>query len=167
MRKVFVLLIVLTVFLSCNRGRNQADIADVIETEFDIGNWPKKTVVNADAVVILDGWPEYLALEKSFEGIYSIENSADLSLIIEDLIEKQKELAESGYPEAFDKPHIKSRQVALKTYILKTKGSLEYRLDLKEPIVEMIEAFNALRNQFNVILNSKIDVDLILEGQEE
>jgi len=166
MQKVFVFILVLVVATSCKKVREQSDSGKVVEARFDIEKWPKKVAINSKATEILDKWPEYQAFESSFEGLYDIENSKDLALIIEDLIEKQKELAESGYPEAFDKPHIKSRQVALKTYILKTKGSLEYRLDLQEPIIEMIETFNALRNQFNVILNSTIDVELILDKGE-
>ena len=165
MRKVFVLLTVLAVLLSCKKDRKQSGMNEIAKTEFNIENWPKKIVINANAAIILADWPEYAALETTFEGIYSVENTEDLSFVIEDLIEKQKLLAESEYPEAFNKPHIKSRQVALKTYILKTKGSLEYRLDPQEPVIEMIETFNALRNQFNVILNSRIDLELILDEE--
>ena len=136
-----------------------------VDMEFDIDQWPKKVAVNSKAANILQQWPEYNAFETSFERIYSIENTEDLELIIEDLIEKQKQLAESTYPMEFDKPHIKARQVALKTYVLKTKGNLEYRLEVKEPIFEMIKAFNALRNQFNVIVNSNLDAKLILEEE--
>ncbi|MGI9551117.1 MAG: hypothetical protein ACR2MT_07950, partial [Aurantibacter sp.] len=125
MRKVLVLWAFLTVLVCCKKDQNQSAIGEVAGTEFNIDKWPKKTMVNPKAAAVLNEWPEYTALETSFEGIYRVENSEDLALIIEDLIEKQKLLAESEYPETFDKPHIKSRQVALKTFILKTKGSLE------------------------------------------
>lgn len=163
MRKVFVLWALLAVLVSCKRDQKQSAMGEVVVTEFKIEEWPKKAIVNSTAADILKEWPEYTSLETSFEGIYRIENTEDLALIIEDLIEKQKLLAESEYPDTFDKPHIKSRQLALKTYILKTKGSLEYRLDVQEPIVEMIESFNALRNQFNVIVNNTFDAKLILD----
>ncbi len=166
MRKVFVLLCLLLVISACKKEVRQDAGTGAITANFDIGQWPKKTIVNAKANDILKEWPEYIAFENSFERIYTIENTEDLELIIEDLIEGQKVLAESTYPEPFDKPHIKGRQVALKTYILKTKGSLEYRLDLQEPITQMIDAFNALRNQFNVIVNSSFDARLILEEQQ-
>lgn len=165
MRKVFVLLTVSIVMLSCRKDRKQNEIGDNVEQEFNMEKWPEKTVVNAKASEILQEWIEYVDFQTSFDGLFRIENSEDLALIIEDLIEKQKNLAESQYPTEFDKPHIKSRQVVLKTFILKTKGSLEYRLDLQEPVIEMIESFNALSNQFNVIVNNTFDVKLIL-GQE-
>jgi len=166
MRKVFVLLTVLAVLFSCKKDQKQNEIGANVIQEFNMEKWPKKTVANAQASKILDGWTEYVDFQASFDRLFRIENSEDLALLIEDLIEKQKNLAESEYPTEFDKPHIKSRQVALKTFILKTKGSLEYRLDLQEPLIEMIDSFNALNNQFNVIVNNTFDAELILEGND-
>lgn len=134
-----------------------------VEQEFNMEKWPKKIMANTQASEILEEWTEYVDFQTSFDRLLTIENSEDLALLLEDLIEKQKNLAESEYPAEFDKPHIKSRQVALKTFILKTKGSLEYRLDLQQPVIEMIESFNALSNQFNVIVNNTFDAKLILE----
>jgi len=166
MRKVFVLLTVLAVVTSCKKPQKQSGIGDTIEQEFDMEKWPKKTMANAKASKILDEWTEYVDFQTSFDRLFKMENSEDLALLLEDLIEKHKNLTESDYPMEFDKPHIKSRQVALKTFILKTKGSLEYRLDLQEPLIEMIESFNALSNQFNVIVNNTFDAKLILEQND-
>ncbi|HZJ20127.1 MAG TPA: hypothetical protein VFD35_07215, partial [Pricia sp.] len=63
----------------------------------------------------------------------------------------------------FDKPQVKSRQKVFKTYILKVKGDIFYRIDPQESVVEMIKAYNAFRNQFNVVVNNTLDTDLILE----
>ena len=49
----------------------------------------------------------------------------------------------------------------LKTYILKTKGDLEYRLNPEDSLKEVIQAFNALREQFNVVVNNTLPEDLI------
>ncbi|WP_238934483.1 hypothetical protein [Aurantibacter crassamenti] len=166
MQKTPILLLVFLIAFSCKKDNKKQVAGNAEAINFNVEEWPKKAVANAEAAKILAKWPEYVALETSFESIYTSENSEDLSLIIEDLIEKQKAMAESTYPVEFDRPHIKSRQIALKTYILKTKGNLEYRLDLQEPVIEMIAAFNALRNQFNVILNSKIDIDLLQEKKK-
>lgn len=163
MRKVFVFLTVLAVLLSCKKDQKQNEIGDNVEQEFNMEKWPKKTMANGKASEILEEWTEYVDFETSFDRLFTMENSEDLALLLEDLIEKQKNLAESEYPTEFDKPHIKSRQVVLKTFILKTKGSLEYRLDLQQPVIEMIESFNALSNQFNVIVNNTFDAKLILE----
>ena len=113
-------------------------------------------------MLILKDWSEFDAVETSFDALYNVENREDLKLVIEDLIEKQKLLEASEYPEIFDKPQIKSRQKVFKTYFLRVKGNLEYRLDPQEPVLEMINAYNAVRNQFNVSLNNTLDTKLIL-----
>ena len=64
------------------------------------------------------------------------------------------------YPNSFDIPQIKGRQKVFKTYVLKTKGDLEYRQNPKESLVEMITAFNDLRNQFNVVVNNTLPDEL-------
>ncbi|MEO9891938.1 hypothetical protein [Aurantibacter sp.] len=161
MHKFLILTLVFIFFVSCKNNKKDQSLNQSTEVNFNIEEWPKKLNVNAKAADILNKWLEYQELESTFASIYNIDNAEDLSLIIEDLIEKQKAMAESTYPLEFDTPHIKSRQLMLKTYILKTKSSLEYRIDFEPPVIEMIDAFNALRNQFNVILNSKIDIDLI------
>ncbi len=47
-----------------------------------------------------------------------------------------------------------------KTYLLKTKGDLEYRQNPQQSLTEMIEAFNDLRNQFNVTVNNTLPDEL-------
>ena len=86
-----------------------------------------------------------------------------MALTIDDLIEKQKELVASEYPEKFDIPQIKSRQKVFRTYILKIKGDLYYYQNPEESIMQMFEAYNAFRNQFNVVVNNTLDTNLILE----
>ena len=78
-------------------------------------------------------------------------------------MEKQNALAVSNYPEIFDKPQVKSRQKVFKTYILKVRATLEYRKDPMESTIEMVNAFNGLRNQFNVMVNYNLDTKMILD----
>ena len=92
--------------------------------------------------------------------LYTSEYAEDLILVTEDMIEKQKELEASSYPLEFDIPQIKGRQKVLKTYILKIKGDLEYRVNPEASLKEMIGAFNALRDQFNVVVNNTLPQDL-------
>lgn len=137
---------------------DETAIAD-IQTE----NWPKKSAINTKAMTIINNWPEFLTMEASFDALYKVENEEDLKLVIENLIENQKLLEASKYPEEFGLPQIKSRQKVFKTYVLKTKGNLEYSQEVQEVVLEMIAAYNALRNQFNVIVNNTLDTQLILE----
>jgi hypothetical protein len=148
--------------VSCKEKKGQ-DAEDTSAYDISIKNWPSKSNVNAKVGAIIEKWPEYGDLDTTFDGLYTVENTEDLSLIIEDLIKNQKLLAESGYPESFDKAQIKSRQKVFHTFILKTKGDLEYRLDPQKSVTEMINAYNSMRNQFEIIANNTLDIKKLLE----
>jgi len=163
MRKLFYFGMCILLLFSCKQRQNVEQLADTSAVEINVEKLPKRSNLNAKSRAILKDWPEFNALEISFDALYKVENNEDLILVIEDLIEKQKLLAESEYPEAFDKPQIKSRQKVLKTYILKVKAALEYRIDAVQPTIEMVEAYNAQRNQFNVIVNNTLDTKLIFD----
>ena len=155
---LFVLLCV-----SCNQYKDNDQTEDTSAIIISIEKWPKKAGINPKANLILNEWPEYNAVDTSFDALYTVENREDLALVIEDLIEKQKLLEASKFPEVFDKPQIKSRLKVYKTFFLKIKGNLEYRLETEESVLEMIKAYNALRNQLNVVVNNTLDTKLILD----
>lgn len=158
----FISLLVLFL-VSCREGNNPEVEAGTSIYAVDTEKWPKKTGIAASAQAILNDWPEFMAFETTFDALYNVENKDDLALAIDDLIERQKELEASTYPPKFDIPQIKSRQKVFKTYILKIKGDLYYRLDPEESILQMFEAYNAFRNQFNVVIHNTLDTNLILE----
>lgn len=155
------LLLLLTV--SCEQGKGKEIEEVATETFFSVDSLPRPIPINGKAMESMQDWQEFKALETTFESLYRVDNREDLALVIEDLIEKQKTLEASGYPEIFNRPQIKSRQKAFKTYILKTKGNLEYRTGIKESTLEMVIAYNAFRNQFGVLANSILDTNLILD----
>jgi hypothetical protein len=134
-----------------------------VELEFDVQKLPKKSILNSGAKTILETWAEFNDLDIAFDGLYAVENYEELILLIDEFIEKQNALAVSTYPETFDKPQVKSRQKVFKTYILKVKATLEYRKNPLESTIEMVNAFNDLRNQFNVMVNYNIDTKMILD----
>ena len=119
--------------------------------------------MNSGAKAILETWAEFNDLDIAFDGLYAVENNEELILLIDEFIEKQNALAVSNYPETFDIPQVKSRQKVFKTYVLKVKATLEYRQDPLEPTIEMVNAFNSLRNQFNVMVNYNFDSKMILD----
>lgn len=160
----FILLILICIsFTSCQEKKAELVSSDTSAYELSTEKWPNKLPVDAKAQDILKNWAEYNAFETSFDALYNVANRDDLSLTIEDLIEKQNDLETSKYPETFDKPQVKSRQKVFKTYMLKVKGDIFYRLDPQESVVEMMKAYNAFRNQFNVVVNNTLNTDLILE----
>lgn len=163
MKRMLFFAFLILVFISC-KDQKQIPVEDgSSEYELSTEKWPKKLPVNSNAQAILNDWKEFKAFETTFDALYNVENKDDLALAIDDLIEKQKDLVASTYPDKFDIPQIRSRQKIFKTYMLKIKGDLFYRLDPQESILQMFEAYNAFRNQFNVVVNNTLDTNLILE----
>lgn len=165
MKKLYILVVFLFVFFSCKNAQKQENITEDSSNEIATQKWSKKTRVNAKATSILTAWPEYNAYDTSFETLYDVAVIEDVTLVLEDLIEKQKLLSASNYPEEYNIPQIKSRQKVVLTYMLKLKADLEYRLDIEESVLQLINANNAMRTQFNVVVNNPLDNDLILEDQ--
>lgn len=148
--------------VSCKKEKSKEIEAVATDTFFNVDSLPQPIPINDKAMAIIKDWQEFKNLETTFESLYRVDNREDLTLVIEDLIEKQKMLEASSYPETFNRPQIKSRQKVFKTYVLKTKGNIGYRVGVKESTLEMVTAYNAFRNQFSVLVNSLLDTSLIL-----
>lgn len=162
MRKTFFVGALLLLVVSCNQGKENTgeDTSNyIISTE----DWPRKAKVNPKSAAILKDWPEFNTFDTSFDALYKVENTEDLNLAIEDLIEKHKLLEASEYPEAFDKPQIRSRLKVVHTFILKMKGHQEYRLDPQEPVLQMIDAYSIMLRQFDIITNNTLDIKTLLK----
>ena len=166
MNRFFLFFVVIFTFVSCAESKKETVVESQIdEITFNATKLPKKLELDPKAIVILDEWPEYKALNAGIDGMYNAENNEDLRLTLDQIIEAQKELEKSTYPIEFNKPHIKSRQIVIKTFALKTKAAIEYNTDILEPATEMISAFNNYRNQFNMIVNNTLDTNLILQNE--
>lgn len=156
MPKIFIFLILFGVLFSCRDAVSETAKVQDPGWEIVTENLPQKVRIDPKAQSILDTWKEYTVLEQSFDKIYTSEFREDFVLIVEELVENQKKMESGEYPTTFDIPQIKGRQKVFKTYVLKTKGDLEYRQNPKESILQMIDAFNDLRNQFNVVVNNTL-----------
>ncbi len=165
MHKFLFVPIVFLVSVSCKEKKDKVVVEDPSQYGVVTDEWPKKLPVDPKAGAILRQWPEYMAMDASFDAIYNAENKEDLSLTIDDMINEQKLLEGSDYPKEFDLPQIRSRQKVFKTYILKVKGDLIYFLDPEVSIHEMIEAYNIMRKQFNTVVSHTLDTKLILEEE--
>lgn len=163
MHKSFIAVLLLLSIVSCREKPQNLGMEDPSGFELSTENWPIKIDVDAEVKSILSEWPEYLALEASFDALHNVANREDLTLTIENIIEQQKLLEDSNYPEKFNIPQIKSRQKVFKTYVLKVKGDLIYRLDPEQSVIKMINAYNVQRKQFDIVLKSELDTKLILE----
>jgi len=165
MRKILVASTLVLLLVSCKDKVQVSDTNEDAEYSLSTDAWPKKFKVDSAVRGILNEWPEYIAMDASFDAIYTVANKDDLSLTIENIIEEQKLLEASKYPDEFDKPQIKSRQKVFKTYVLRVKGDLIYRLDTEQSVIEMIKAYNTQRKQFGILLNSTLDTKLIFEEE--
>ncbi len=162
MQKLLIYFVLIVSFFSRKKEGKPDTVVNSTTQFVSFQNTPKTVTINAEASKILSSWPEFQALQNSFEVMYRAENNEDLVLAIDDILEKEKALRESIYPEVFDKEQIKSRQKVVRTFLLKIKASLAESTDVNEPIKQMLTARNAFRNQFNRIISSKLDTKLIL-----
>ncbi len=163
MSKLFVINCFFALFISCQGEKKQAIDEESKAFKMSIERWSKIINITAKTKEVLNDWPEYNALETSFKSIYKVASTEDLSLVLDDLIDQQKALESSKYPEVFDKAQIRTRQKVFKTYILKTKGDLIYSLDMNTSVAEMIDAYNALLKEMNIITSNTLDLKRILE----
>lgn len=154
------------VFVSCNQ-KQDSTATKKLENQalYDYRKLPERIPVNSKAKEVLDTWKAFGDFSKAFEILYQARNDEDLKLAIDDLIEKEKLLEQSEYPELFEKSEVKSRQRATKTFLLKTLADLQGSRNPTESTVEMVKTYNAFRNQFNSIANNPIDTKLILNEQ--
>ncbi|MBU2997743.1 hypothetical protein KO500_14935 [Cellulophaga baltica] len=163
MKKLLVLFLCITGLLSCKEGKTTEEKVEEASVLLDLKKIPKKVEPSAAAIEAFTDWPEFNALQRSFEGIYDCETDDDLTIIVEDLIEKEKLLIESDYPEIFDREDIKSRQKVFRTYVLKIKMNKTFNINPREAVIEMVNAFNAYNNQFSIVMTSKLDTKILFD----
>jgi len=163
MQKLLSILILMLVFGACKKTEKTTAEVDAEGLEFDYTKMPEKVEVNADATAIVEDWSQFKNLNSSIDVLYKATNNEDLALAIDDLIEKEKDLAAGKYPELFDTFQVKSRQTVMRTFLYKTKASILENQPTTEPAIKVLEAYNAMRTQLNVIMNSQLDKKLILD----
>ncbi|MEC7264756.1 MAG: hypothetical protein VXW38_13530, partial [Bacteroidota bacterium] len=150
MQKLLVVLFVFSVLAGCKKtDEGTTDQSNNLELVFDYQKLPARATINPKAAEILDGWEEFKAFDTSFDVLYKATNTEDLALAVDDLIEKEKKLNAGNYPELFDTFQIKSRQQVIRTYLYKVKASILENQPTTEPTVDMLQAYNAMRKQFN------------------
>ncbi len=158
--------ILLLLFFGCKEKQQAGEETQEEIEYFNYQKLPKKLQVNPEVSTILEEWEEFKALNNSIDVLYKSTNNEDLSLAIDDLLEKEKELSKGNYPELFDSFQIKSRQSVFRTMLIKVKAAILNKTDTTEPTVEMLNAYNIIRQQFNSILSSQLDTKLILDEEE-
>lgn len=165
MRKFGLLMLLAATFCACGRKDKTDQDLVAAETTFEYQKMPTRVEINTQARDVLDQWEEFGNLSRSFGILYQAQNNEDLKLAIDDLLEKEKLLSESEYPEVFDKLQIKSRQRVLRTFLLKVQADCNQNRNATESVRQLLDAYNALRTQFNVIVNNRLELELILDDE--
>ncbi len=161
MQKSIILGVLALFFCSCAQDKKEEAKNDTLAV-FHAEKLPTLLNISQNAMDILKDWPEYNALETSFKALYHVKDNDGLSVVIDDLVEKQKLLEASTFPVKFDTPQVKSRLKVFKTYILKVKANMGYGIDTEIPLKEMVEAYNAMSDQFMVTANNTLDTQQLL-----
>jgi len=162
MKKIILLFLFCSGIFSCGEKKAETVEEDTSKSLVALKKLPKLVEPNEKAALILKDWTEYNALNAAYKGIYSVDTKEDLTVVLEGLIEKQKLLEESTYPKEFDRPDIKSRQKIVKTYVQKINSDMEFGINPRESVLEMVRAYNAFNNQFSVVVNSSLDPNIFL-----
>ncbi|MDF0717667.1 hypothetical protein PY092_16000 [Muricauda sp. 334s03] len=163
MRKLLGILMIISVLGGCKKTEKTTVEVDTEALEFNYQKMPEKSNINPDATAIVENWQQFKDLNASVDVLYKATNNEDLALAIDDLIEKEKNMANGKYPEPFDTFQVKSRQSVMRTFLYKVKASILENQPTTEPTVKVLEAYNDMRNQLNVIMNSQLDKKLILD----
>lgn len=118
---------------------------------------PRPVSISPGARSEMPDWAEFNALEKRMEAVYTAEGPEDMTLLLEDLMELCGQLEGSEFPETYDQSSVRSRIKVFKTFLMKTRAALDYRLDYRPALRQSLEAYNALREQLDRIVTSTID----------
>lgn len=160
MSKISVFLMALLVFSGCNSKVEQTPEASEVASAADVQDLPEVARIDAEARQILDEWAEFRSLEDRMAVLREAGNEEEMKLLLEELNQISTRLEEGAFPEAFEGPSVRSRLKVIRTYLGKLEAALFYRLAYHEPLRELMVSYNALREQFNVIVRNTLSPDL-------
>ncbi|WP_282115725.1 hypothetical protein [Cellulophaga baltica] len=163
MNKSFLIVLVFLGCIACGEKKTEDVKEDPAAGLVALKKLPKKVNASFGATEILKDWTEYNALNAAVNAVYTIDTKEDLIVVLEDLVEKQKLLEASAYPEVFDRADIKSRQKVFKTKVLQVKFDLEYDKDPRKMVIELVKAYNAFNNQFSVVIKSTLKPEILFD----
>ncbi|MGB5402745.1 MAG: hypothetical protein WBN13_02100 [Robiginitalea sp.] len=160
MTKIVILGMCLILAGSCKSPdqKEPQDEPSMIEAELQA--LPDLVPLSPQAQEIVNAWPEYTSLENRLAALRDVKNWEEMELLLEELDQICKQVEENAFPQPFEKPSVRSRIKVLRTYLGKLEAANYYRLDYQEPISELMDAINAIRQQFNVIVNNNLTPDV-------
>lgn len=156
MAKISVFLIALLILAACNTKAEEASETPAEVSESGELSLPATAQLDPGARAVLDGWAEFRSLEDRMAILAETRDEEEMKLLLEELNQICQRLEESTFPEVFDEPSVRSRIKVIQTYLGKLDAALFYRLDYQEPLKELMTSYNALREQFNVIVRNTL-----------
>ena len=160
MSKFSVFLMILLLFSGCNPKVEEAQESSQETSAQDKRELPAPVQIDAGAREILDSWAEYRSLEDRLSVLAEASNEEEMKLLSEELNQICIRLEESSFPGEFEQPAVRSRLKVIQTYLGKLDAALFYRQDYQEPLFELMVSYNALREQFNVIVRNTLSPEL-------
>lgn len=126
-------------------------------------NRPRKLPLTEEANQRAASWQAFMDLDRSFDVMSRSANEEELKLAVKDLLEKDQNLEKQAYPGEFDRIAIKSRQLVMRTYMLRLQWELDNRDSVTATVDALSEAYNAMRLQLNNALKYPLDTLQFLE----
>ncbi|MEN1785409.1 MAG: hypothetical protein AAGF77_09745 [Bacteroidota bacterium] len=165
MVKGWSFIVVITLIIGCGKGKSEQATMATAEAALSFKNIPNALAFNSAVDSVMATWSEYQAMDESFAVLRRASNPEDAILALDDLIEKERAVANAAYPEAFDQIQVKSRQRVIRTFLLKIRNNLEDRRPIDSVMIQLADAHNALRNQFNIIMIDTLDIKKLLSEE--
>ena len=130
-----------------------------------VAQLPTIVKISSEVEAEIAKWDSYKDFEKSFVTLTRKNKKEELKLLVDELIEKEKNINKDSIPEPLNDARIKSRLKVLETYLLETKAKLSEAQVAENTITnqkaKLLLAFNALRNQFTEVLTNNISETLL------
>jgi len=163
LKKYAYLGILLIFAISCKEEAKEISREQDADRQLNLDLKSIEIIMKPEVLGLLENWKAFKSFDQTFNSVSKVKYREDLVLFIDNLLENEALLKESVYPELFNVPQIRSRQKVLKTFILKVKSALEYRLDPQPAMHEMITAYQDLQDQFNIIVAGTLSDDRLLD----
>lgn len=160
MAKISFFLLLALLLSGCRSSGDKAADSEGEAPPVEMQELPANVRIDPLAREVLDGWPQYQALERRMPGLAEAQNEEELKLVLEELDQICEQLEENPIPEPFERPSVRSRIKVIRTYLEKLEATLYYRLSYGEAMRELMEAYNALGSQFNVIVRNTLTPEL-------
>jgi hypothetical protein len=149
----------LLLFFACGKKQEIDTVNKSAVSVLNYTDLPSFIPLTASADSVLLAWPNFKAFEERIKALPLVVSVPDLKMLVQELIEKDQIILNEVYPEALNFPEIKSRQRVITTFLLKTRAEILLSQDPKLATQELVQSFNALRDQINLLTSPKLNLN--------